>query len=330
MQIVTLPHSGFKVSRLCFGTMTFGGTLGGQADEKISIHMVEDCLDAGITFFDTANIYNNGTAEAILGKALKGRRQRVVLASKCRGKMLNDDPEKAYEGLSRQMILRAVEDSLQRLDTDYLDVYYMHWPDHAVRIEESLAAMDELVKSGKVRHIATSNYASWQVTQMAWLAEKNNWATPSISQPIYNLLARGIEQEYLPMCKEFGVSTFVFNPLAGGLLTGKQQQKEVPIHGTRFDRNQLYLKRYWHDPMFEAVDELKAIAEKAGRTMVSLALSWVLHHTEVTGVILGASKREQLAENLKAAAQGKLDDETITACDAVWERVRGVTPKWNR
>ncbi len=329
MQLVTLPHTSLKVSRLCFGTMTFGGNTGGQADERTSIHLMEQCMDAGINFFDTANIYNNGTSESIVGKALSGRRHRVVLASKVRGKMLNDEPSKAYEGLSRSLILRSVEDSLRRLETDYLDVYYMHWPDHDVRIEESLAAMDELVKSGKVRHIATSNYASWQVTQMAWLAEKNGWAAPWISQPMYNLLARGIEQEYLPMCKEYGVSTFVFNPLAGGLLTGKQQ-KEAPIHGTRFDRNPLYLKRYWHDATFDAVDELKAIAQKAGRSMVSLALSWVLHHTPATGIILGATKKEQLTENLKAAEEGKLNDETIAACDAVWERFRGVAPKWSR
>ncbi|MEO8027419.1 MAG: aldo/keto reductase [Bryobacteraceae bacterium] len=329
MQLVSLPHTDLKVSRLCFGTMTLGGNTGGQADERTSIQMMESCLNAGINFFDTANIYNNGTAEAIVGKALKGRRQRVVLASKTRGKMLSDDPAKSYEGLSRAMILRAVEDSLQRLETDYLDVYYMHWPDHDVRIEESMAAMHELVKSGKVRYAATSNYASWQVTQMLWLSEKNGWPAPWISQPIYNLLARGIEQEYFPMCKEFGVSTFIFNPLAGGMLTGKQQ-KAAPIQGTRFDRNQLYLKRYWHDPMFDAVEELKAIAEKAGRSMVSLALNWVLHHTPATGVIIGASKKEQLAENLKVAGDGKLDDETIAGCDAVWERIRGVTPRWCR
>ena len=181
MQLVTLPHTGLKVSRLCYGTMTFGGNSGGQADERTSIRLMEQCMDAGINFFDTANIYNNGTAEAIVGKALAGRRHRVVLASKVRGRMLNDDPEKSFEGLTRAMILRSVEESLRRLETDYLDIYYMHWPDHDVRIEESLGAMDELVKSGKVRHVATSNYASWQVTQMIWLAENKGWAAPWIS-----------------------------------------------------------------------------------------------------------------------------------------------------
>ena len=238
MESTNLSNTGLKVSRLCFGTMTFGG----QTDEQTSVHMVERCLDAGINFFDTANVYTGGTSETMLGRALKGRRHRVILASKVSNKV-GDAPDQ--KGLSRPAIRRAIDESLQRLDTDYLDLYYMHLPDYATPIEESLAAMDELVKEGKVRHVAQSNYAAWQVAQMQCIAGKNNYQPVAVSQPMYNLLARGIEQEFLPMSKEFGIASVVYNPLAGGLLTGKHNASE-PIQGSRFDKNKMYLDRYWH------------------------------------------------------------------------------------
>jgi aryl-alcohol dehydrogenase-like predicted oxidoreductase len=164
---------------------------------------------------------------------------------------------------------------------------------------------------------------------MLWLAEKNASKPAWITQPMYNLLARGIEQEYLPMTREFGVSTVVYNPLAGGLLTGKQK-RGAPISGTRFDNNDMYLKRYWYDTYFDAVDELIAVARRAGRSPVSFALNWVLHHTAADCVILGASKLEQLEENLKSLNDGPLPDDAVAACDQVWTRLRGVTPQYNR
>ena len=301
-------------------------TFGGQTDEPTSVQMVDRCIEAGINFFDTANVYTGGKSEAFLGTALKGRRQRVVLASKVANKV-GDAPDQ--KGLSRPAIRRAIDESLARLQTDYLDLYYMHLPDYATRIEESLAAMDELVQEGKVRHVAQSNYASWQVTQMQWLAEKNDYKPIVVSQPMYNLLARGIEQEFLPMSKEFGIANVVYNPLAGGLLTGKHRA-EQPIEGSRFDNNKMYLDRYWHTDDFSAVEAVRDIAQKCGRSMVSVALGWLLHHTAIECVILGASKLEQLDENLKAAEEGPLDGETLAALDKVWERLRGVTPKYNR
>jgi aryl-alcohol dehydrogenase-like predicted oxidoreductase len=319
---IVLSKTGLKVSRLCFGTMTFGG----QTDEPTSVQMIERCLDAGLNFFDTANAYTGGTSETMLGRALKGHRHRVILASKVSNKV-GDAPDQ--KGLSRPAIRRCLDESLQRLDTDYLDLYYMHLPDYSTPIEESLAALDELVKEGKIRHAAQSNYAAWQVVEMQCIAGKNQYQPVVVSQPMYNLLARGIEQEFLPMSKAFGIANVVYNPLAGGLLTGKHNAAE-PISGSRFDKNKMYLDRYWHQDDFSAVEAVRDISQKSGRSMVSLALCWLLHHTSIECVILGASKLEQLNQNLAAAEEGPLDQETLAALDRVWERLRGVTPKYNR
>jgi aryl-alcohol dehydrogenase-like predicted oxidoreductase len=180
-----------------------------------------------------------------------------------------------------------------------------------------------------VRYPAASNYAAWQMTQMLAIAGKQGYKPAVLTQPMYNMVARGVEQEYVPMCKEFGVSMVVYNPLAGGLLTGKQK-REAPLAGTRFDNNQLYLSRYWYDAYFDAVHELAVIARNAGRSLVSLALNWLLHHTATDCVILGASRLEQLEENLKAIDEGALPPETVAACDGVWAKLRGVTPQYNR
>jgi aryl-alcohol dehydrogenase-like predicted oxidoreductase len=322
LQKKTLTHTDLNVSRACFGTMTFGS----QVDEAAAMRIVDRAIDAGVNFFDTANVYNGGVSETIVGKTLKGRRDKVILASKVRGKM-GDGPDDS--GLSRAAIHKAIDASLRRLGTDYLDLYYLHQPDYNVRIEESLAAMDELVRAGKVRYPACSNYAAWQMTQILSIADKQGYKPAVITQPMYNLLARGIEPEYVPMCKEFGVSMVVYNPLAGGLLTGKQS-REAPIAGTRFDKNDMYLNRYWYDAYFDAVQELAVIARNAGRSMVSLSLNWLLHHTATDCIILGASRIEQLEENLKTFDDGALSPETVAACDGVWAKLRGVTPQYNR
>jgi aryl-alcohol dehydrogenase-like predicted oxidoreductase len=322
METRTLPHTDLTVSRACYGTMTFGK----QSDQALSSRLVDQCIDGGINFFDTANAYSFGVAETILGNALKGRRDKVVLASKV-GFKAGDQPGDI--GLSRAAILQSIDLSLARLQTDYLDLYYLHVPDGSVPIEESLEAMDHVVRAGKVRYPAISNYAGWQVVEIHWICQRHCYRAPHVSQPMYNLLARGIEQEYLAMCRRFEVATVIYNPLAGGLLTGKHQP-ERPIPGTRFDANQLYLDRYWHPAYFAAVDELKAIAAGAGRTLVDMALNWVLHHTPTDCAIIGASNAGQLTENLDALGKGPLPAEVVTACDGVWNRLRGVTPKYNR
>jgi aryl-alcohol dehydrogenase-like predicted oxidoreductase len=301
-------------------------TFGGQTGEKEAARIVDCCLEAGINFFDTANIYSQGASEKLLGRILKGRRQQIVLASKVRGQMGKAADE---SGLSRAAMLKAVDDSLARLGTDCLDIYYLHQPDYAVPLEETLATMEELVRAGKVRYPGSSNYAAWQVVQMLRIAEKCNYRAAYPTQPMYNLLARGIEQEFLPMCGEFGLSTIVYNPLAGGLLTGKHQRK-LPARGTRFHKNQMYLDRYWHPGYFDAVEELRRLAERAGRSLVSLSLNWLLHHTAADCVILGASRLSQLEENLRAIEDGPLPGDVVAGCDAVWSGLRGVTPKYNR
>ena len=248
MERITLPQTELHVSRIVLGTMTFGG----QADEAMSREILDCALDAGINFVDTANVYNKGVSEEIVGRLLKGRRQNVILASKVFGKM-GDGADEA--GLSRAAILRGVEDSLRRLQTDYLDVYYLHQTDWNCPIEESLEAMDALVKQGKVRYPASSNYAGWQVAEMQELARRNGYRPASITQPMYNVLARGIEQEYIAMAKHYQVSMIVYNPIAGGLLTGKHQRSSY-TPGTRFDNNKMYQDRDGRGGSFYACDAL--------------------------------------------------------------------------
>ncbi|HEY2012040.1 MAG TPA: aldo/keto reductase [Bryobacteraceae bacterium] len=322
METRTLPHTALTVSRACLGTMTFGS----QTDPPAAARMIDLCLDRGVNFLDTANVYNKGLSETILGEILKGRRDRFILASKV-GNKTGDPPDAAP--LSSKAILANLDASLRRLQTDYLDLYYLHLPDYETPIEETLETMDRVVRAGKVRYPATSNFAAWQLCRVLSLCEKKGYQPPMVSQPMYNLLARGIEQEYVPFCREFGVSMVVFNPLAGGLLTGKQH-RDRPLAGTRFDNNQMYLNRYWHPAQFDAVDDLRAIAEAAGRSLVDLSINWLLHHTAADCVILGASKVEQLEQNLDAFDRGPLSSETVAACDAAWRTLRGITPKYNR
>jgi aryl-alcohol dehydrogenase-like predicted oxidoreductase len=317
-----LGQTTLRVSRVCFGTMTFGA----QTDEPTARAMIDLCLGHGVNFFDTANVYNAGAAEEILGRALRGRRDHVVVASKCAGKM---GPGPDQSGLSRVAILRAAEESLRRLQTDYLDLYYLHWPDYTVPVEESLAALAQLVQEGKVRHVGVSNYAAWQVCRLLWLADTKSLPRVSVTQPMYNAIARGIEAEFLPLCREFGLGTVAYNPLAGGLLTGKQSAA-APLPGTRFDKNQAYLDRYWHERNFAAVASLAEAAQACGRSPVSLALNWALHHTPLDCVILGASKLAHLEENLRACAEGPLSAETVAALDRIWAGLRGPVPKYNR
>lgn len=322
MEYRELQHTKLHVSRLCLGTMTFGKPL----DQANADRMVAIAIDQGINFIDTANMYQLGLSEEMLGHALKGKRDQVVLTSKVRMKMGDGADE---SGLSRRAIIRAIEDSLRRLQTDHLDVYFLHQPDYDVPIEETLAAMESLVQQGKVRYPGTSNYASWQLAHMLDLARERSYTPAYVSQPMYNLLARGIEQEFLPMAKAFGVSTLAYNPLAAGLLTGKHSAAQIP-QGGRFDNNRMYQDRYWNDRTFHAVERLKQLAERASRSLLSFSFSWLLHHTVCDVVILGASSIEQLHQNLAACNEGPLPEELVKECDAVWNEFRGPVPNYNR
>jgi aryl-alcohol dehydrogenase-like predicted oxidoreductase len=314
-----LAGSELTVSRACLGTMTFGA----QTDAMAADRMVRMCLERGINFFDTANVYNAGESERLLGQVLGNSRKDIILASKV-GMKAGEHPA----GLTKELIVTALEATLRRLNTDYLDLCYLHVPDWQTPIEESLAAMDRLVRDGKVRYVGSSNYPSWQICHMLGVAEKRGYQRMRIAQQMYNLIARRLEDEFLPFAKEFSVSTVVYNPLAGGLLTGKHRSG-APETGTRFDGNQTYLDRYWNRVNLEAVTTLATIAAEAGRSLVSLALNWLLQ-TPIDCVVLGASRLEQLEENLRALDDGPLEQTSVTACDNVWRSLYGPSPKYSR
>jgi aryl-alcohol dehydrogenase-like predicted oxidoreductase len=302
-------------------------TFGAQASEEESIRMVHRALDAGVNFVDTADVYNQTASETIVGKALRGRRDGVVLASKV-GNQVGPNTLKDG-GLTRWHIIHAVEASLRRLDTECLDICYLHTPDYETPLEESLAAFDHLVGQGKVMYVGMSNYAAWQVCHALWLSDKHRFAPPVVMQCPYNLITRSIEQEFLPFCREFGLGITVYNPLAGGLLTGKHDRTRPPTDDTRFQLSDQYYDRYWLDSHFDAVADLVEIAAEAGKSPVALALQWLAAHSDVDAIILGASRIEQLEENL-SAWDGSLDQETLEACDRVWSRLRGDTFLYNR
>jgi aryl-alcohol dehydrogenase-like predicted oxidoreductase len=323
MEYRTLTGTGARISRICLGTMTFGA----QADEQESIRMVHRALDAGVNFIDTADAYTQTASETIVGKALKGKRDGIVLASKVGNPV---GPHKLKDnGLTRWHVIHGVEASLRRLDTDCLDICYLHTPDYNTPLEESLAAFDQLVRQGKVMYVGMSNYAAWQVCQALWLSDRHQLIPPAVMQCPYNLVTRGIEQEFLPFCREFDLGVTVYNPLAGGLLTGKHDRARPPREDTRFQLDDQYYNRYWLDSHFDAVADLVEIADQAGKKPVALALQWLAAQDVVDAIILGASRMEHLGENL-SVWDGTLDEDTLEACDRVWAQLRGDTFRYNR
>ncbi|MBN1671954.1 MAG: aldo/keto reductase [Kiritimatiellae bacterium] len=319
MNYRTLTGTDLTVSRICLGTWIFGS----RVDEKESIRMIHAALDAGVIFFDTADSYSDGASERILGKALEGRRKDSIVASKV-GYLPGDEAD-----LSASHIEEAVESSLKRLNVESLDICYFHAPDYTTPLDESLKAMDGLVRAGKVRHAGLSNYAAWQMCRAHWLCERGGYRRPAVAQTVYNLLARRIEQEFLPCCGELGIGVTVFNPLAGGLLTGKHRPEHAPREGSRFDWSPKYRTRYWHEANFEAVATLSEIARKCGKTPVGLALQWLAAQPQIDSIVIGASRPGQLEENLHSC-EGTLDDDTREACNAVWARVRGTACEYGR
>ena len=314
MDYVNLGRTGLEVSRICLGCLTFGG----QADEKESRRIVDTAWDAGINFFDTANVYTEMLSERYLGEALKGRRDQAVIATKVRGSMgpgVNDG------GLSRKHIMDAVDGSLTRLQTDYIDLYQVHSWDADTPLEETLRALDDLVRQGKVRYIGCSNFAGWQLTKSLWISDVKGLARFETVQPRYNLLFRGIEEELLPVCLSQDVGVIPYNPIAAGLLTGKHKRGQPPVPGTRFDLREMYRDIYWYERNFEAVEKLETIAGKYGHTLLELALSWVLANPAITSAIVGASNTEQLQQSI-SAAEARLEPEEIAACDPVWDELK--------
>jgi aryl-alcohol dehydrogenase-like predicted oxidoreductase len=317
MRYKKLGRTGLKVSEICLGTMTFGE----QVSEAEAIDIMRSATAAGVNFIDTADMYVGGKSEEIVGRALKGERDSVVLASKVANRM---GPGVNDVGLSRKHIMKAIEDSLRRLETDYLDLYYVHLPDYDTPIEETLRALDDLVRQGKVRYIACSNFRAWQLCKALWVSDVNNLSRFDCIQSPYNLLTRDIEYELLPLCASEGVGVSVYNPLAAGLLTGKHDPTRPPAEGTRFTLKGLgpmYYERYWSPGNFEAVAHLKEIASEHGRSLTQFSLAWILNNEAITSAICGASSVKQLEENL-GAADVKLSPEELAACDSVWQQLR--------
>jgi aryl-alcohol dehydrogenase-like predicted oxidoreductase len=294
MEYRRLGNSGLQVSLAGLGCNNFGMRIDAEQTRAV----VHCALDEGITFFDTADIYGNrGQSEEMLGKALGNRRHEIVIASKF-GMAMGEGPYKS--GGSRRYIKTACEGSLKRLGTDYLDLYQIHQPDLFTPEEETLSALDALVRAGKTRYIGNSNYAGWQVANAAWIAKSRGWASYVSAQNQYNLLDRGIEKELMPACREFGVGILPFFPLASGFLTGKYRRGEEPAQGTRFAA-----MRRLADPMltnanFEKLEHLNDFASKRGHTLLELAVGWLATRPEISSVISGATSPDQVKQNAKA------------------------------
>jgi len=280
-----LGKTGVRVSSLCMGTMTFGH----EADEKASRAIYKKCRNAGINFFDTANMYSQGLAESILGSLIEGERENLIIASKVYFPMGADLNQR---GLSRRHIMHAIDGSLKRLKTDYIDIYYLHHFDETTDLEETLLACNDLVRQGKVHYLGVSNFAAWQVMKGLGISAKEHLARFTCIQPMYNLLKRQAEVELLPMALEEKFAVFPYNPLGGGLLTGKYLEGAKAGRMISGNHTKLYLERYKN--MNDDVARFVAFAKERNFHPVSLALSWVASHPAVTAPILGARSVEQL------------------------------------
>src|SRR4051812_17143441 len=274
MEHVRLGRTGLQVSTLCLGTMTFGL----QSDEPTSVAILDKAADGGITFIDTADVYplggsaeTRGRTEDIVGRWMKGKRDQVILATKCFGRT---GPHPWEQGNSRKHILDAIEGSLRRLQTDYIDLYQLHQPDPSTPIDETLGALDDLVRAGKIRYAGCSNFPAWRVARALGRSELHGLVRFDSVQPRYNLLFRQIERELLPLCAEDGIGVIPYNPIAGGLLSGKHRPDQGPSEGTRFTLGTAggrYQERYWHDEEFATVEAVREVAADAGVGMVELA-----------------------------------------------------------
>lgn len=320
MEIRILGATGMKVSALCLGTMQFGWT----TDEAQSMRVLSEAYEAGINFIDTANIYSRwaesnpgGVAETIIGKWMKQssvRRDQIILASKVRGNMGGGPDD---EGLSRRHILKAVEDSLGRLQTDYLDLYQAHWPDETTPIEETLRTFDELVRQGKVRSIGASNYAAWELMQALWTSDKNGLARFDCLQPHYNLVHREeFERELASVCRTYQIGVIPYSPLAGGFLTGKYRRNLV-AQSARVGS----VRRYFNEKNWDLMEKMDKIAREKNASVSQVALAWMLANPLITSPIIGANSVAQLKENLGSLGV-KLSSEEKVIIDAAttWKK----------
>jgi aryl-alcohol dehydrogenase-like predicted oxidoreductase len=325
MHHVRFGATGLQVSRICLGTMTFGL----QIDEDASRAVLDHASDLGVTFLDTADVYplggdltTVGRTEEIVGSWLKGKRSDYVVATKCFGPTGRNRWDM---GNSRRHIMDAIDASLRRLQTDFVDLYQLHFDDPGVPLDETLGALDDLVRVGKVRYIGCSNFLAYRLARALGRSEVKGLARFVSVQPRYNLLFREFERELFPLCLDEGVAVIPYNPIAGGMLSGKHDRTKAPDEGTRFalgNAARTYQDRYWHDNVFDTVDELVKIAEDAGIPLPTLAVAWTLRHPAITAPIVGASRPEQLDATI-AAVDTRLDDDLV-------ERLNAVTAAYRR
>jgi aryl-alcohol dehydrogenase (NADP+) len=326
MQRTQLGRTGLSVSRLCLGTMTFGL----QCDEPTSHAIMDAAADGGIDFLDTADVYplggsgsTTGRTEEIVGGWLQGKRHDYIVATKCVGRT----GRRAWDqGMSRKHILDAIEASLTRLKTDYVDLYQLHSYDPTTPIDEAMDALDTVVRSGKARYVGVSNWPAYKVARAIGRTEAKGVTGVASVQPRYNLLFRTFERDLLPLCREEGVGVIPYNPLAGGLLTGKHAQGEPP-EGTRFTLGTAgarYQERYWHDREFDTVEQLKGVAAESNMSLATLSVAWVLSNPAITAPIVGASKPEQLVDSLAAAEAAPLEPALRARLDEITQEWRAV------
>ena len=323
MKTKRMGRTGLRVSEVCLGTMTFGY----QCDEPTSFAILDRAWTVGVNFIDTADVYplpvtmkTVGATESIIGnwfRAHPGRRHETVLATKCNGRM-SDSPND--QGLSRRHIMDAIEGSLRRLQTEFVDLYQVHSYDRNTPLEETLRALDDLVRSGKVRYVGCSNYLAYQLARAVGISERLGLARFDCVQPRYNLLFREFEKDLFPLCQEDGIGIIAYNPLAGGFLSGKHRRDAEPEAGGRFllgDAGKLYRDRYWKTPYFDAVDRMKEFFAGRNKPLTQVAIAWVLGQPALTSAIVGASKPDQLTGTLSAVDM-HLDAEELKFLDGLW------------
>ena len=294
MEYRQMGRSGLKVSEICLGTMTFGN----GADEAECKRLVDRSIDHGINFFDTANTYAGNLSEEYLGKALKGRRRDAIVATKFYNPV---GPGPNDSGMSRVHIMQAIEDSLQRLDMDYVDIYYIHHVDKQTPLEEMLRALDDLVHHGKVRYIACSNYQAWRLMEALWVSDHNGLARFECYQPQYSLVVRDIEQELIPICQFKGLGVVVWSPLGGGFLSGKYKPGERTHEGSRSAEGWGYPQNYFAANADETLVELFKVADELGRSPAQVALRWILEQPAITSAIVGARTLAHFEDNVQSA-----------------------------
>ena len=308
MRYRTLGRTGIKVSPYCLGAMMFGGMA--NSDHEESIRIIHKALDAGINFVDTADRYSQGESEEIVGKALKGRRDNIVLATKVNGAM-GDDPNQ--QGNSRRWLMREVEASLRRLQTDYIDLYLIHRPSPDTDIEETLSALTDLMRAGKVRAIGSSTFPASDIVEAQWIAERRGLERFRVEQPPYSILSRSVEREVFPVCQRYGMGVMVWSPMAKGMLTGRYR-KGKPLPDSL--RVKFLPKQMSDERRLDAVEELVLVAEQAGLPMTHMAMAFTVAHPGVTSAIIGPRTMEQL-DDLLAGAEVALSDEVLDRIDQI-------------